>query len=138
MFPPPSRRRDRGCGSPLSRAVALARREKFSRPRPLRRLLLEAFEPRLMLDASSFSAAYFNNADLTSPVLTRSDPTINFAWGKGAPAAGVDPSTFSVRWTGHGKPTYGDTYTFFTTDDDGAPLCVNGHVLILRGADQPR
>src|SRR6478736_4595536 len=103
MCPTPSRRRDRGCGghAPVSRA-ALARKQSFPpKRRPLRQLLLEAIEPRLMLDASSFSAAYFNNADLTSPVLTRSDPTINFDWGKTSPATGVDPSTFSVRWTGH-------------------------------------
>lgn len=90
-----------------------------------------------MLDASSFSAAYFNNADLTSPVLTRSDSTINFDWGKSSPATGVDPSTFSVRWTGHVKPTYGETYTFYTTADDGVRLWVNGQLLIDRWTDRP-
>ncbi|MDB5321885.1 MAG: Glucose/arabinose dehydrogenase, beta-propeller fold, partial [Phycisphaerales bacterium] len=89
-----------------------------------------------MMDASSFAAAYFNNADLTSPVLTRSDPAIDFAWGAGAPAAGVDPSTFSVRWTGHVKPTYGEAYTFYTTADDGVRLWVNGQLLIDRWTDR--
>lgn len=100
---------------------------------------LEAIERRVMLDATgTFTGTYFNNSDLTVPVATQSDPQINFDWGKGSPASGVDPSTFSVRWTGKIKPTYSETYTFTTTADDGVRLWVNGQLLIDRWSDRPR
>jgi predicted esterase len=89
-----------------------------------------------MLDGSSFTGAYYNNADLSSPVLSRADAAINFDWGKSAPAAGVDPSTFSVRWTGYVKPAFGETYTFYTTADDGVRLWVNGQKVIDRWTDR--
>src|SRR5712691_12461898 len=63
-------------------------------------LWIECFEPRLLLATGTFTAAYFNNADLTAPVLTRADSTINFDWASASPAPGVDPNTFSVRWNG--------------------------------------
>ena len=62
---------------------------------------IESFESRVLLDGTAaFAGAYYNNADLTSPVQTRSDLAIDFAWGPASPAAAVDPDTFSVRWTG--------------------------------------
>src|SRR3989442_15548669 len=87
---------------------------------------IEVFEPRLVLATGTFTAAYFNNADLTAPVLTRADSTINFDWASASPAPGVDPNTFSVRWNGRIQPQYSQTYTFFTTADDGVRLWVNG------------
>jgi hypothetical protein len=73
---------------------------------------------------------YFNNSDFTAPVLTRTDSNINFNWGTGSPAAGIDPDTFSVRWTGKiTAPTTG-RYTFYSTTDDGVRLWVNGQLLI--------
>jgi len=131
MFPTPRRRRRFGREVPTRRAAAAA----FGPVRPF-----ESFESRLLLDGSgaSFSAVYYNNADLTSPAVTRDDTAINFDWGRAAPAAGVDPSTFSVRWTGFVKPTYGQTYTFYTTADDGVRLWVNGQLLIDHWSDRPR
>ncbi len=73
---------------------------------------------------------YFNNSDFTAPVLTRTDSNVNFNWGTGSPAAGIDPDTFSVRWTGKiTVPTTG-RYTFYTTTDDGVRLWVNGQLLV--------
>src|SRR5258706_2421104 len=117
------RRRDRRLGVPQPRRAALAVRKAAS-------LVLEAFEARLMLDGSSFTGAYYNNADLSSPVLSRADAAINFDWGKSAPAAGVDPSTFSVRWTGYVKPAFSESYTFYTTADDGVRLWVNEQAVV--------
>ena len=100
---------------------------------------LEAVERRVMLDATgTFTGTYFNNGDLTGPVATQDDAQINFDWGKASPASGVDPSTFSVRWTGKIKPTYSETYTFTTTADDGVRLWVNGQLLIDWWSDWPR
>ena len=78
---------------------------------------LEAMEGRILL--AGFSAAYYDNADLTTPVLLRIDQAIDFNWGTSSPAAAIQPSTFSARWTGQIKPAYSETYTFTATADDG-------------------
>jgi glucose/arabinose dehydrogenase len=74
----------------------------------------------------SFSGQYFNNVTLSgSPVLTRSDPVIDFDWGGGSPDPKVTVDNFSVRWT---KTQHFDagTYTFTATSDDGVRLFVDG------------
>ncbi|MEW6102542.1 MAG: FG-GAP-like repeat-containing protein [bacterium] len=45
---------------------------------------------------------YFNSDPnfISSPVLVRIDPTIDFNWGNGSPGPGVNSDNFSVRWTG--------------------------------------
>ena len=79
---------------------------------------------------------YFDNQDLTSPKLTRTDATINFEWGEGSPDASVAADTFSVRWTGQVQPRYSQTYTFYTRTDDGVRLWVNGVLLVDKWVDQ--
>jgi glucose/arabinose dehydrogenase len=73
---------------------------------------------------------YFDNIDFTNPLLTRTDATVNFNWGNGAPAPGFGDETFSVRWTGQVQSLYSETYTFFTTSDDGVRLFVNNQLVI--------
>jgi glucose/arabinose dehydrogenase len=80
---------------------------------------------------------YFDNRDFTTPVLSRVDRTVNFEWGLGSPDARIAPDTFSVRWTGQVQPRYNDTYTFFTTTDDGVRVTVDGQVIIDRLVNQP-
>src|SRR5262249_7231764 len=46
------------------------------------------------------AATYFNNANFTGSTVTRTDATIDFNWGTGAPVSGIGPDTFSVRWKG--------------------------------------
>jgi CSLREA domain-containing protein len=75
-------------------------------------------------------ATYFNNADLTAPVLTRIDPNINFNWRNGSPDPSIDRDTFSVRWTGQVLANFTETYTFQTITNDGVRLWVNGQLLI--------
>jgi len=75
---------------------------------------------------------YYNNVDFTGTTFTRVDPTVSFNWNKGAPAPGIDPDTFSVRWTGFVQPQYSETYTFRTDTDDGVRLWVNGVQIIDR------
>jgi uncharacterized delta-60 repeat protein len=80
--------------------------------------------------SSGLRGEYFNNSDFTAPVMTRTDSNINFNWGTGSPASGIDPDTFSVRWTGQiTAPTTG-RYTFYTTTDDGVRLWINNQLLI--------
>jgi hypothetical protein len=79
---------------------------------------------------------YYANRWLSgSPTIVRSDARIDFQWDYGAPAAGIPPDGFSVRWT----RTLGfqpGRYRFTTTTDDGVRLWVNGHLLIDRWHDQ--
>ncbi len=75
-------------------------------------------------------AEYFNNSDFTGAKATRTDATVNFNWGTGVPAPGIDPDTFSVRWSGRVLAQYSGSYTFYTTSDDGVRLWVNGEKLI--------
>jgi len=80
---------------------------------------------------------YYNNMDFTSLVLTRDDTTINFNWGEGSPDATVGADTFSVRWEGQVEPRVegSETYTFYTTSDDGVRLWVNDQLLIDNWTD---
>ncbi|MFD2573898.1 NPCBM/NEW2 domain-containing protein [Spirosoma soli] len=73
-------------------------------------------------------AEYYNNISLGgTPVLTRTDATVNFDWGTGSPASGViNTDNFSVRWTGQVQAPVTGNYVFSTTTDDGVRLWVNG------------
>ncbi len=78
---------------------------------------------------------YYDNIDFTALRLTRTDATVNFNWGRGAPATGIGADTFSVRWTGQVQPQFSETYTFYTTSDDGVRLWVNGQLIIDNWTD---
>jgi hypothetical protein len=82
---------------------------------------------------------YFNNTTLTEPfALNRVDPTVNFSWGTGSPAASVNVDNFSARWTGDvTTPTdpltparFTGRYWFYTQSDQGVRLWVNGKLII--------
>jgi glucose/arabinose dehydrogenase len=73
---------------------------------------------------------YFDNLDFTGAAVTRLDPVVNFDWGGSAPAPGIGPDTFSVRWTGQVRAKVTGTHTFYTLSDDGVRLFVNGQAVI--------
>ncbi len=79
---------------------------------------------------------YFNNVDLTNLRLTRTDATVNFNWGTGSPSAAIAPDTFSARWTGRVQPRFSETYTFFTSANDGSRLWVNNRLIINHWSGQ--
>ena len=60
---------------------------------------------------------------------------VNFDWGTGSPDPSIGADTFSVRWTGQVQPQYSETYTFYTTSDDGVRLWVNGQLLVDNWTD---
>jgi hypothetical protein len=86
-------------------------------------------------------ARYYNDpgtgARFATLVLTRTDPTVNFAWGTGSPGPGVQVDNFSVRWTGQVQAVATGNYTFSTTSDDGVRLWVNGQLVIDNWTDHP-
>ena len=85
---------------------------------------------------TGITGTYFNNSNLTNPIITRVDPVIDFNWGSGSPAAGISAQTYSVRWEGEILPEFSQTYTFRTTTDDGVRLWVNGQQIIDKWVDQ--
>lgn len=85
---------------------------------------------------TGLTAKYYDNLDFTVYKLTRTDATVDFDWGDGAPASSVGPEEFSVRWTGMVVPRYTETYTFYTTSDDGVRLWIDGQLIIDKWIDQ--
>ncbi len=80
--------------------------------------------------ANGLSAVYYNNIDFTGTTVSRIDPTINFNWVDGSPSPSIGADTFSARWTGQVRADKSETYTFYTTTDDGVRLWVNGKLII--------
>ena len=77
-----------------------------------------------------WTAEYFDNPSLTPPAYgSRTDPSINFDWGYGAPVGGVPADYFSVRWTGTFYMGAG-TYRFHARVDDGVQVWVDGQRII--------
>lgn len=76
-------------------------------------------------------AEYYQNIDMSgSPVLTRTDSTVNFNWGQAAPAAGMYSDYFSVRWTGKVFFPVTGNFTFTTESDDGIRLYLNNKLVV--------
>lgn len=77
-----------------------------------------------------WQASYWNNMDLSgTPALTRTEASVDYDWGGGSPAAGVNADSFSARWTRYLDVTAG-TYRFTATSDDGIRLWVDGALVI--------
>ena len=93
------------------------------------------FAPTQTGTGNGLSAVYYDNQDFTGATVARVDPTVNFDWGAGAPAPGIGADTFSVRWTGQVQAQFSQTYTFYTTSDDGVRLWVNGQLIIDNWTD---
>jgi len=70
-----------------------------------------------------------------NPVLTRTDKTIDFQWGNNSPDDAINEDDFAVRWTGEVKVPLTDTYTFYTTTDDGVILWVDGQEILRNWTD---
>ena len=86
---------------------------------------------------NGLSATYFDSLGFTGPTVTRVDPTVNFDWGSGSPAPGIDVNTFSVRWTGQVEAAVTGAHTFYTLSDDGVRLWVNNVLLVNNWTDHP-
>ncbi len=87
-------------------------------------------------EVQGLTGEYFDNIDLTNSKLKRIDATINFNWGSLSPNSLIGPDTFSVSWTGQVQPQYSQTYTFYTTTDDGVRLWVNNQLIINKWVNQ--
>ena len=80
---------------------------------------------------AGFKGEYFNNQELQGePADVRTDPQINFDWGRYKPAPHVGENNFSVRWTGKLIPNESGTYHLGATADDGVRVYLDGQLLI--------
>ena len=79
---------------------------------------------------------YYDNLDFTQYRLSETNAQVNFDWGTGSPDPSIGNTSYSIRWTGAVQPLYTQTYTFYTTTDDGVRLWLNGTRLIDHWVDQ--
>jgi len=80
---------------------------------------------------------YYNNNYLGgNPALVRTDASINFDWGAGSPATGINADNFSVRWTRDIQFPATGTYTFSARVDDGVRVWVDGNLIIDKWIQQ--
>jgi beta-glucosidase len=87
---------------------------------------------------SGLTGQYYNNTAMTgTPVVTRTDPNVNFLWGGQPPMSGMPGNGWSAKWTGTLKPPTTGTYQFALTSDDGSRLFINGQQVIGNWANQP-
>jgi len=82
-------------------------------------------------------AEYFNNRSLNAePVLTRTDPEIDFNWGNGdipgenSPAESISVNNFSARWSGELEADLTDTYMFQINANNGFRLLLDERPII--------
>ncbi|MFE3394847.1 glycoside hydrolase family 3 C-terminal domain-containing protein [Kitasatospora indigofera] len=74
---------------------------------------------------------YHNSTDLSGAVVaSRVDPAVDTVWGGQSPAAGVNTTNWSVKWTGTLTPPTTGSYQFSLNSDDGSRLIVGGQQVI--------
>ncbi|MET1080528.1 MAG: putative baseplate assembly protein [Pseudomonas sp.] len=86
--------------------------------------------PTAVASGSGLHGEYFDRDDLQERKLTRTDATINFDWGTGSPAPGIDSESFSIRWSGWLQIPASGNYSFFVKADYGVRLWIAGQLLI--------
>ena len=74
---------------------------------------------------------YYNGKNFEQLILTRIDPQVDFDWRRGtSPANGMNPESYSIRWTGRLQVPVSGTYTFSAKVDDGIRFWI-GNVKVL-------
>lgn len=79
--------------------------------------------------------SYYSGLSFDTLVLRRLDSQIDFDWGTGSPDPVVPTDQFSVRWEGKISVPFSETYTFYTTSDDGVRLWVDGSLVVDNWTD---
>lgn len=82
---------------------------------------------------SGLNGAYYSGQVRTftnPPTLMRTDATVDFDWSSSSPDPSIAANNFTVMWTGTLQPQFNETYTLYTTTEEGARLWVNGQLLV--------
>jgi hypothetical protein len=78
----------------------------------------------------NWKGEYFTNLTLAgTPYLVRNDEEVDFDWGYDAPAPGLDPNDFSVRWTRQWYFLAAD-YRFYALARDGVRVWFDDQLII--------
>jgi hypothetical protein len=75
---------------------------------------------------------YFDNSDFTGTRVPRIDVNIDWDFGQGSPAGGLDDDNFSVRWTGQLQPVFSGPHTFVASYNDGMRMFLDERVVMYR------
>jgi hypothetical protein len=87
-------------------------------------------------NGDGLAGSYYQGTALSgTALLSRVDPTVNFAWGTGSFMSGGPSDSFSARWTGQVQARSSETYTFYLNHDDGARMWVNNVQVINNWTD---
>ncbi len=88
---------------------------------------------------SGFLASYWNLVPYSgdtppvmphgTPTVTRNDAAIDFDWGAGSPASGINADYFAALWTGT-RTFEAGSYTFTATGDDGIRVYLDNQMII--------
>ncbi|MDZ4679582.1 MAG: PA14 domain-containing protein [Saprospiraceae bacterium] len=73
---------------------------------------------------------YYDGMSFNNKKMTRTDAQISFFWNNVAPAKGMDPERFSIRWKGKIKAPERGSYIFRAYVDDGIRVKVDGKMVI--------
>jgi phage tail-like protein len=68
---------------------------------------------------------------------TPPDGVVNFEWGNSAPDPAIDPSLFSIQWTGQIQARYAEKITFHVASNDVVRLRVNDELILDSTAHAP-
>src|SRR5437764_10866081 len=119
-----------------------------ARPAPLRAAVavrVEPLEHRVLLHdgaaaevTTGLLGEYFGDPNQTNLLIARTDPAINFAWGKHAPAPELPADNFSVRWTGQYLAEATGHYRFRVLADDGVRVAFGGQTVVDRWVGKGR
>jgi hypothetical protein len=81
-------------------------------------------------------AEYYAGPVLAGNPIQAMDPMVNFTWGAQAPAPGLDPLSFSARWTGGVLAPLGETFTFSLRTNSGVRLWLDNTLVIDQWGNQ--
>ncbi len=92
----------------------------------------------MMNKEPTFTAQYWNNTDCSgAQVTSNTTNNIDYDWGTGSPAPGVNTDNFCVYWSNTVVNfPYSDWYTFFVLADDGFRLYFDSVLILDRWQDQ--
>lgn len=80
-----------------------------------------------------WNAIYYDGSDFGLRRAIRRDADLDFTWlASQAPAPGVSPAAYSVRWQGDVVPAHSETYTFTTLSQGAVRVIVDGVTVIDR------